>query len=109
MRRCALVCLLAASGPAWLFGGPLLGRISYQGRALSGASIEISCPGGGGRGSTLDDGSYRINVQVRGNCTMTVNSPAGAVSAPVVSSAGAAEYNFVVVPKPGGGWELRRQ
>lgn len=109
MRRCALVCLLAAVGPACLFGGPLFGRISYQGRALSGATISISCPGGRGSGSTLDDGSYRINVQARGNCTLTVNSPAGAVSAAVVSAAGAAEYNFAVAPKPGGGWELRRQ
>ena len=109
MRQRALICLLAALGPACLFGGPIFGNISHNGQALRGASINISCPGGGGSGSTLDDGSYRVNVQAQGNCTLTVQSPVGAVSAPVVSSASAAQYNFAVVQKPGGGWELRRQ
>jgi hypothetical protein len=109
MRRLALVCLFAAFCPARLFGGPILGTIYFRGQVLRRAAVHIACPGGGGNGSTLDDGSYRINVQVQGSCTLTVNSPAGAVGAPVVSSAGAAQYNFAVVQKPDGGWELRRQ
>ena len=109
MRRYGLVVLFAACGTSSLFGGPIFGNIFYQGQALRGAPITISCPGGGGRGATLDDGSYRIHVQAQGNCTLMVSSPAGAVSAPVVSTSAAAQYNFAVAPKPGGGWELRRQ
>lgn len=109
MRRLTLVCLFAVFGPVYLFGGPIFGTISFRGQALRGASINISCPGGGGSGTTLDDGSYRVQVQVQGNCTLTVNSPAGAVGAPVVSSPTAAQYNFAVVQRPDGSLELRRQ
>lgn len=109
MRQLVLVCLFGAFGPACLFGGPIFGTIFFKGQVLRGASVNISCPGGGGSGSTLDDGSYRIAVQVQGNCTLTVRSPAGAVNAPVVSSASAAQYNFAVVQRPDRIWELRRQ
>jgi hypothetical protein len=98
--------------PTLLWAGPIYGTIFLNGGALRGASISITCAGNPTiSGSTLDDGSYRIAVPREGRCTFTVTSSSfqGAVSADVVSLPNAAEYNFAVVQKGGGGYELRRR
>ena len=88
----------------------MYGSIFFNGRALGRASISVACNGGGGNGSTLDDGTYRVNVRGEGRCTFTVTSGSfqGAARADVVSSPNSAQYNFVVV-RSGNGFELRRQ
>ena len=112
MRRITFLCLVVALCPALLWAGPIYGTIFYNDGALRGASISIACAGGPPiPGSTLDDGSYRIAVPREGRCTFTVTSPSfqGAASADVVSLPNAAEYNFAVVQRGGGGYELRRR
>lgn len=95
--------------PACLYAGPIFGSIFFNNAALRGASIRISCSGRVvASGSTLDDGSYRINVPNEGRCTFSVSSNNIQASADVVSSSSAARYNFVVV-RGNGGYELRRQ
>ena len=112
MRRILLMCLIVTFCPAFLWAGPIYGNIFYKSAALRRASFSITCPGAASvSGSTLDDGSYRVAVPREGRCTLTVTSPSfqGAASGDVVSLPNAAEYNFAVVPKSGGGYELRRK
>lgn len=112
MRPVVLFVLILVFGPAFLCAGPIYGSIFFNGKALRGASITITC---GGRpaatGSTVDDGSYRILVQPSGRCTFSVTNPAfpGAANGEVVSSSAATQYNFAVVKGGDGGYELRRQ
>jgi hypothetical protein len=95
--------------PALLPAGPIFGSIFFKNAALRGATVQVSC---GGRvvasGSTVDDGSYRINVPNEGRCTLSVSGNGIGASTEVVSSSGAARYNFVVVGD-NGKYELRRQ
>jgi hypothetical protein len=111
MRRLPLVCLIAILCPALQWAGPIFGAIFFNGHALGRASISVTCNGGGGSGATLDDGSYRLNVQGAGRCSFTVSGgglPGPATSSDVVASASAAQYNFVVLEE-GGRFTLRRQ
>jgi hypothetical protein len=111
-KRIAFLCLFVALCPVLLWAGPIYGTIFINGHALSRASISITCVGAPAvPGNTLDDGSYRVAVPREGRCTFTVTSPSfqGQASADVVSLPNAAEYNFSVVPKGGGGYELRRR
>ena len=112
MRYRGHLFLIAALWPPFVWAGPIYGSIFFNGAALRGAQISVSC---GGRlvaqGATLDDGSYRISLAQEGRCIFSVTSPSfqGQANAEVVSSTGAAEYKFAVVARPGGGFELRRQ
>lgn len=108
VKRAILVCVLAAAWPAFLDAGALFGSIFYNGAALKGASIVITCGGATATGSTLDDGSYRIAAP-EGQCRFTVSNPAfGSASADVVSSSSSTRYSFDVV-KGASGHELRRR
>lgn len=112
MRRLRRLLVIAAVVPAFLIGGPIYGVILFNSKALSGASISITCPGAPPvPGSTFDDGSYRVSVPRQGRCTFTVTSRSfqGSVSADVVSLQDAARYNFEVVAAGHGGYELRRR
>ena len=112
MRYGVWLLAIAALCPGVVRAGQIYGSIFFNGGALRGGQISVSC---GGRevanGATLDDGSYRIRVAQEGRCMFSVKSPSfqGLAGAEVVSSSGAAEYKFAVVAKPGGGFELRRQ
>ena len=92
-----------------LSGGPIYGSIFRNGSALRGVPYSVTCGSTSVTGSTLDDGSYRVHVAQPGRCLFTVAVPgAGNVSAEVVSSNGALQYNFQVV-NGNGRVELRRQ
>jgi len=109
MKRLILLCLAVAACPDSLFGGPIYGSISYNGGALRGATVTVTCAGRrDGSVPTRDDGSYRVIVQQEGRCTMTVSGTFGSASGEVVSSGNAAKYNFAVV-RGRLGFELRLQ
>ena len=112
MRRRVWLILAAALSPAIVWAGPIYGSIFFNGAAVRGGKVDVSCGGRlAAQGVTLDDGSYRLRVEPEGRCVLSVTGPGfpGPASAEVVSSSGAAEYKFAVVPRPGGGFELRRQ
>jgi len=109
VSRTAIFGLLLTLAPGCLSAGPIYGSIFRNGAAVRRAPLTIVCGGTSYPGSTLDDGTYRINVQQTGRCTLTATVPgAGTASAEVVSIASAAQYNFQVV-KGSSGFELRRQ
>ena len=108
MRTLAAVAIAALLSPALLSAGAIYGSIIFNGTGLKGAAITIACGGDAVKGSTLDDGSYRVTAP-EGRCTFTVASPAfGMASAEVTSASSATRYSFEVV-KAGNGYELRRQ
>jgi hypothetical protein len=108
MRTFALTALVAVAATAVLDAGAIYGSIFFNGGGLKGAAIAIACGGDTVKGSTLDDGSYRVTAP-EGKCTFTVTAqPFGAVSTEVTSASSATRYSFEVV-KGGSGYELRRQ
>ena len=110
MVRIVVLLLVISLTPVCLFAGPIYGSIlDSNGRSVSQARINIVCGGASFPGSTLSDGSYRINVTQTGRCGFTVAVPgAGDVTAEVVSSADAAQYNFRVAVVGGHSALLRR-
>jgi hypothetical protein len=109
VARCFVLWLLLTLSGGCLFAGTIYGSIFREGAALRGAPFSVTCGNTSVRGSTLDDGSYRINIAQPGRCTFTVAVQGqGNASAEVMSSNGALQYNFQVV-RGSGGLELRRQ
>jgi hypothetical protein len=110
MKAWGIACLLAGATllvPARLDAGAIFGSIFFNGAGLKGGAITITCGGDSVKGSTLDDGSYRITTP-EGRCTFTVAGGFGTASAEVTSASSATRYNFEVV-KGASGFELRRQ
>ena len=92
--------------PASLHAGLIYGSIVKQGGAVSNARVRIQCPGRAAEGDTTGDGSFRIQVPAEGRCTVSLPSFPGA-SATVPSYAKPTQYDFELVPRAGGGFELR--
>ncbi len=108
MRTFVLIGLAAVASPAVVSAGAIYGSIFFNGAGLKAAAITITCGGEPVKGTTLDDGSYRVSAP-EGKCTFTVASPSfGTASADVTSASSATRYSFEVV-KSGSGYELRRQ
>ncbi len=106
-----LAWLAAALLPAGLSAGPVYGVILFNAQALRGASVRIDCPGARqpATGSTLDDGSYRVQVPQQGRCTFTVRTGGLQTQTEIVSLQDAAQYNFEVITTGGNRYELRRK
>jgi hypothetical protein len=105
-----LSLVLALFVPAVLYAGQIYGTIVSEGQAVKGASIEIKC----GQeapvtGSTGADGSYRINVEQQGQCTLSLPSYEGRPTAVVFSGPNPALYNFELTKLADGKYELRRR
>jgi hypothetical protein len=108
MRTLGAIAIAALLSPALLSAGAIYGSIFFNGAGLKGAAIAVACGGETAKGTTLDDGSYRVTAP-EGRCTFTVTSPSfGTASAEVTSASSASRYSFEVV-KGGSGYELRRQ
>jgi hypothetical protein len=110
MRRLKIICLtIALIFPAILSAGQIYGSISYAGKAVANAPIEIKCNGAVVNGATAPDGSYRVNVPQQGQCTLTLTSYAGPPSAVVFSYPNPSLYNFELVGPTKGSYTLRRK
>ena len=101
---CVLATLLFAARAE---AGAIYGSILMNGAGLKGGAITVTCGGDSVKGSTLDDGSYRL-TSPEGRCTFTVSGAFGTASADVTSASSATRYNFEDV-KGANGFELRRQ
>ena len=110
MRQRAWLAAALAFVPAYLSAGPIYGVILLNSAALRGASIRVECPGARGpaTGSTLDDGSYRVQLAQKGRCIFTVATSSFQAKTDVVSLEDSVQYNFVVVAA-NGRYELRRR
>jgi hypothetical protein len=110
MKTKGIACLLAGVTllvAAPVHAGAIYGSIFFNGAGLKGGAITITCGAESVKGSTLDDGSYRI-TSPEGRCTFTVAGAFGSATADVTSASSATRYNFEVV-KGASGFELRRQ
>lgn len=101
----AIVLLL----PAVLYAGQIYGSITSGGKGVARANIEINCGGAITKGVTAADGSYRINVPQQGQCTLTLPDYAGRPAAVIFSNPNPSPYNFELVRRADGNYELRRR
>ncbi len=110
MRSLKILALATAlSTPAALSAGQIYGTITAAGKGVSGAQIEINCAGAITPGATAADGSYRINVAQEGQCSLALPGHAGRPSAVIFSNPNPSLYNFELVPRGDGNYELRRR
>ena len=105
------ICLLALlSFSSLAYAGLIVGSVSSGGKALSSANIQIKCGGAVTSGSTVSDGSFRLNVPQQGQCTLTLAGYAGAPSAVVFSTPNPSRpYDFELVQLPNGNYVLRKR
>ena len=109
MRRVNWFGTILLQLPVTAFAGQIYGSLTTGGAAVPKADIEINCGGNVTRAATSSDGSYRANVPQQGRCTLTVASFPGRPSAAVFSYPNPAQYDFQLVKRPDGSYELRRQ
>jgi hypothetical protein len=110
MRPSKYFCLaMALLFPAVLYAGQVYGSITSGGRGVARANIEISCGTTISKGGTSGDGSYRINVPQQGQCNLVLLDYPGRPSAVIFSSPNPSLYNFELVRRPDGNYELRRR
>jgi hypothetical protein len=95
--------------PSVLYAGQINGSVTSAGKGVARAAIEINCSGAITKGATAPDGSYRIAVSQQGQCTFTLPDYAGRPSAVIFSNPDTSSYNFELVSKPDGSFELRRK
>ena len=108
IKGVSFVLLLLA--PAVLYAGQIYGTIVSDGDPIKGASVEIQCgKEAPASGTTTADGSYRINVEQQGQCTLSLPSFEGRPSAVVFSGPNPALYNFELAKGGDGKYELRRR
>jgi hypothetical protein len=103
---CFTIVLLS---PPILHAGLLYGFITLSGNGVARAKIEINCSGMVTRGVVATDGSYRINVPQKGQCTLVLPDYAGHPSAIIFSGPDPSENSFQLVQLPDGKYELRRR
>jgi hypothetical protein len=111
MKLLKTICLLfVLLVPVVVDAGQIYGTIILGGQGLKSVAIEIQC----GKedpvmGTTAADGSYRINVQQQGQCTLTLPSYEGRPSAAVFSGPNPAAYNYELTKLADGKYELKRR
>ena len=110
MRALKYSCLaIVVLFPAILQAGQVYGTVTSGGKAVSQAAIEISCKGAVTSGATTGDGSYRVNVPQEGQCSLALPTYPGKPSAVIFSNPGPSTYNFDLVLRNDGNYELRRR
>jgi len=101
---------LALLSPAVLFAGQIYGSLTSAGRPVARAAIEIKCGENVTQGTTASDGSYRINVQQSGQCTLSLPGYTGRPSAVVFSSPNPSQFDFELIgPDAKGNYVLRKR
>lgn len=95
--------------PVVLYAGQIYGSVILAGKGVARANIEINCNGTITRGATNADGSYRINVQQQGQCTLMLPDYSGRPSAVIFSNPNPASYSFELVQGADGNYNLRRR
>jgi hypothetical protein len=109
MRRFAWVWLtIALLVPAVVEAGQVYGTIVLSGKGVK-TKIEIKCGTDTTPGESAADGTYRLNVAQQGQCTLALPEYMGAPSSAIFSAPNPSAYNFELVQKPDGNYELKRR
>ena len=103
---CPAIALLF---PAALYAGQIYGSVTSGGRGVANAVVRVNCRGAETPGVTASDGSYRVNVTQEGQCTLTLPGYAGPPSAAIFSTPNPSAYNFELIRRSDGNYELRRR
>ena len=109
MRQCAWLCWAGLFLPALLSAGQIYGSVTSDGRAVPRAGITVNCGGAVTSGATAADGSFRMNVPQQGRCRFGLSGYQGGPSADVFSYPNPTQYDFDLVRRPDGNYELRRR
>ena len=108
MRPIRYVCLtLLLFVPSIAYAGQIYGTIVLSGKGVK-AKLEIKCGDEATGGESAADGSYRVNVAQQGQCTLTLPEYKGSSSA-IFSGPNPTAYNFELVARPDGTYELKRR
>jgi len=108
MRPIRYVCLtLLLFVPSIAYAGQIYGTIVLSGKGVK-AKLEIKCGDDATAGESAADGSYRVNVAQQGQCTLTLPEYKGSSSA-IFSGPNPTAYNFELVARPDGTYELKRR
>ena len=110
MKRISTCLAIALLVPAVVYGGQVYGTIVMEGQGVKSAALEIQCGKDDPvKGTTAADGSYRVNVEQQGQCTLTLPSYEGRPSAAIFSGPNPAAYNYELVKGANGKFELKRR
>lgn len=94
--------------PAVADAGQIYGTIVLDGKGVR-TKLEIVCGDATTPANSTPDGSYRVNVAQQGQCLLKAPEYMGTPSAEIFSGPNPAQYNFEIVRKPDGTFELRRK
>ena len=94
--------------PATLEAGQIYGTIVLGGKGVK-TKIEIKCGSDTTPGESAADGTYRVNVPQQGQCNLVLPDYMGAPSSAIFSTPNPSAFNFELVQKPDGNYELRRR
>jgi hypothetical protein len=109
MRRGTWLWCAAVFLPAGLSAGQIYGSLTFGGRPVPRAGFTVNCGGAVSAGAAADDGSYRIYVPQQGRCRFELAGYQGRPAADVFSYPNPTQYDFELVRRPDGGYELRRR
>lgn len=99
---------MALLASATLEAGQVYGTIVLGGKGVK-TKIEVKCGSDTTPGESAADGAYRINVPQQGQCTLALPEYMGAPSSAIFSNPNPSAYNFELVQKPDGNFELKRR
>jgi len=101
------IAFLPFCAPA--MAGQMYGTISDPDHGLiPKLEFTVQCAGSTVRGSTDDRGSYRVLVPQRGRCNFSVSRP-GDPGSVVLSYQNPVQYDFLLVRRADGAFELQRR
>jgi hypothetical protein len=95
--------------PAVAAAGQIYGSLTTGREPAANARVEINCGGAVTRAITSGDGSYRAAVPQQGRCTLTVPTFRGSPAVQIVSYPNPAQYDFDLIRRSDGNFELRRR
>lgn len=106
--RIASTLFLALLVATAAHAGVIYGTMTRDDHPLTDVTIRITCVGDPYHGETDDRGSYSINVEETGRCTLDIEFQDQRVEADVYSGDRPARHDFELV-REGNEWRLRRR
>jgi hypothetical protein len=111
MKTIAILAALIVGVPSFAFGGEIYGTLTEDGRSVGpNAQLEVTCAEKTYPRQTTDQyGSYRLFVQEKGKCTLTVHYKQQSPLTEISSYERSVRYDLVLEKKKDGQYVLRRK